>query len=177
MSSAIRIAKPEDAEGLAFVRVSAWKAAYRGLLPNEILDNLDLNKNADRFRERLEGRSEYKAEDWVYEQESQIIGWLSWRPCDDESHQIQIAELAALYVLPDLFGQGIGHALITNFLKKLQELASFDTVQLWVLEKNERAINFYENHGFRDSSERKDLIINGQTLAQELRYERHLETE
>lgn len=58
-------------------------------------------------------------------------------------------ELYKLFVEPVLQGQGIGAALLTH---------AVDTMgprQLWALEKNTRAIAFYERHGFRLTNQRR----------------------
>ena len=52
-----------------------------------------------------------------------------------------------LYVEPLFEGKGIGGKLI-EFAK-----LEFNCCQLWVLEKNERAKKFYEQHGFHETKE------------------------
>lgn len=58
-------------------------------------------------------------------------------------------EVKKLFVEPVLHGKGIGAALLNHAIE--QKNARF----LWALEKNERAIAFYERHGFRLTGERK----------------------
>ena len=52
-----------------------------------------------------------------------------------------------LYVEPFFEGKGIGGKLI-EFAK-----ARFNSCQLWVLDANDRAKAFYEQHGFRETKE------------------------
>ena len=52
-------------------------------------------------------------------------------------------EICKLYVDPCLQNNGVGHALITFVIEK------FDADHLWTLEKNTRAIAFYNRHGFQ----------------------------
>ena len=54
-----------------------------------------------------------------------------------------------LYVEPFFEGKGIGGKLI-EFSK-----AEFNSCQLWVLDKNERAKSFYKQHGFHETRETK----------------------
>ncbi len=49
-----------------------------------------------------------------------------------------------LYVLPIYVSQGIGAVLLTHALKHLPR-----PVYLWTFQQNQRAIGFYEYHGFR----------------------------
>jgi len=39
----IHLATPDDALPLARLHVAAWRAAYRGLVPDEFLDGLDVD--------------------------------------------------------------------------------------------------------------------------------------
>ena len=58
-------------------------------------------------------------------------------------------EVRRLYVEPVLQGQGIGAALLDYAIRELH------VTRLWALEKNERAIAFYQRHGFRVTEERR----------------------
>ncbi|MCI5920084.1 MAG: GNAT family N-acetyltransferase [Roseburia sp.] len=56
--------------------------------------------------------------------------------------QIQGTEICKLYVEPCFQSEGIGHELITYAIRE------FSADHLWALEKNTRAIAFYQRHGF-----------------------------
>ncbi len=58
-------------------------------------------------------------------------------------------EVRRLYVEPVLQGQGIGAALLEYAIREKQ------VKRLWALEKNARAIAFYQRHGFRVTDERR----------------------
>ncbi len=49
-----------------------------------------------------------------------------------------------LYVHPDHWGRGAGHALLTA------AMSSADRLQLWAFQRNERARRFYAAHGFEE---------------------------
>ena len=44
----IRLATDADARGIARVRVSGWQSAYRGLIPDEYLDRMDVSEYTQR---------------------------------------------------------------------------------------------------------------------------------
>jgi len=54
-------------------------------------------------------------------------------------------DLIALYCEPDLFGTGIGHTLMQEFLTQVGEAKA----RLDVAAYNQRAIKFYQRHGFK----------------------------
>ena len=58
-------------------------------------------------------------------------------------------EVRRLYVEPVLQGQGIGAALLEYAIREKQ------VERLWALEKNTRAIAFYQRHGFVVTEERR----------------------
>lgn len=63
--------------------------------------------------------------------------------------QIQGTEICKLYVEPCFQSEGIGHELITYAIRE------FGADHLWALEKNTRAIAFYQRHGFCLTGKRK----------------------
>ena len=58
-------------------------------------------------------------------------------------------EVRRLYVEPVLQGQGIGTALLEYAIRELH------AKRLWALEKNLRAIAFYQRHGFHVTEKRR----------------------
>lgn len=61
--------------------------------------------------------------------------------------RINNTQLKQLFVEPALQGQGIGAMLLSHAI-------SLGVDHLWALEKNMRAIAFYERHGFHPTHER-----------------------
>lgn len=72
-------------------------------------------------------------------------GMLCWQETESG------AEIAAIHSLPESWGTGLGHAMLTEALKQIGDRPVF----LWAFQENKRARRFYEKHGFRwDGSER-----------------------
>ena len=46
----VRTARADDAEALATAHVRAWQAAYRGILPQDYLDAIDLDARVEQWR-------------------------------------------------------------------------------------------------------------------------------
>ncbi|HSN74031.1 MAG TPA: GNAT family N-acetyltransferase [Anaerolineae bacterium] len=141
----IRWAVPDDAYALAEIHVLAWQVAYRGLLPDSLLDSLTAADRLPRWRERL---AETSSRVLVAELDGQAAGWLVIGPQRDEDLDPQrVAEIYAIYVRPDAWRHGCGAALM-EWAKAELRSQGFAEATLWTLRSNQRAIRFYEAQGF-----------------------------
>jgi RimJ/RimL family protein N-acetyltransferase len=140
----IREAAVADAAAIARVRVRSWQAAYRGLLPDSVLDGLTVEDSARIWAERLAG-SGPRARVLVV-QDEQVIGYAAFGYRRDDTPDE--GELWAIYVDPSAWGGGAGHLLHAAALDALRSMG-FRTAALWVLQGNERAIRFYTRAGWR----------------------------
>lgn len=75
---------------------------------------------------------------WVYD-DGAVKGFL----------EVENQEVKKLFVEPVLQGQSIGAALLMFAIREM------DVRTLWALEKNVRAIAFYQRHGFHLTKDRK----------------------
>jgi ribosomal protein S18 acetylase RimI-like enzyme len=92
--------------------------------------------------------------------------------CPDPPPDANVAEVASFYVLPVLWGQGIGRELMTAALRTLAS-ADFGEASLHVWDGNRRAIAFYIRLGWTwDGSESVDEI--GDRRLTSLRYRHEL---
>jgi ribosomal protein S18 acetylase RimI-like enzyme len=143
----IRPAEPGDARALARVHVRAWQAAYRGLIPDAVLDTLSVDGREQRWREILDGPP--GARTIVATSGGDIAGFCSVvAPARDDDLPPGAAEVAAIYVDPARWRAGVGRALLDAALDTLRADGA-GTVVLWLLEGNDRALGFYEACGFR----------------------------
>lgn len=143
----IRTAAIDDAHGVAIVHVTSWQTAYRGLMPNDVLDGLSVEQREDGWRQIITdpdaiGRT------IVADRDGEIVGWASFGPGRDEGASEQ-GELWGLYAHPNAFSTGVGHALISAVEIALRE-DGFTSAYLWVLDGNDRAARFYERHGWTE---------------------------
>jgi ribosomal protein S18 acetylase RimI-like enzyme len=158
----------EDAEAIARIHVRSWQAAYRGLIPDDVLDGLSVQRRTEMWRGWLTGASRLAV--WVAEQEGgRIAGFVSAGPSEDEA----VAEIQAIYVEPDRFGRGIGRALLSRAVDELRAGGHAEVV-LWVLDGNDRARRLYERTGWRADGGTKVEVMEGVDLSQ-MRYRLELE--
>ena len=76
MTANVRDASIDDAAGIAKVRVQTWRAAYRGLVPQEVLDRLSVERETILRIERWdEHHADAAAHDLVAVADSEVVGW------------------------------------------------------------------------------------------------------
>jgi ribosomal protein S18 acetylase RimI-like enzyme len=154
----IREAEPKDARAIAEVHVGSWRAAYRGQLTDEYLDDLRVEDRLDQNRRTLEEpRAGWRT--WVAEEDGRVTGFAVTGPSEDADAQDKTGEVYAIYLDPEQVGTGLGRALFEHAVGDLRE-RGFTEATLWVLETNERARRFYEVAGWKpdgtETSERVD---------------------
>lgn len=153
MSLVVRRASAADAAAISRVRVASWRAAYRGLIAQEVLDALDEAQESERRAagwERL--HADPRVASFVAERGDEVVGWAAVGPAVDDEAGRETAErgqVFAVYTLEDAWGAGVGHALMVAAEEHLRG-AGFAEAVLWVLEGNERAARFYERHGWHE---------------------------
>lgn len=158
----IRRAVLEDAEAIARLHVRSWQRAYDGIIPADYLDSL--SATIDR---RAAWWVEHIYQDTVVHVAApdEVVGFVNTGVSEDGKH----AELFAIYVDPDHWGEGHGKALFQRGVDHLRTL-DFETGILWVLEHNKRARRFYEDRGWTESKRSAILNIGGEDVT-EVRYE------
>lgn len=165
----VRAAEPQDARAVAGVHVRSWQAAYRGLIPDTYLDAL---RPEDRMARYTFGSTDPDASFTTLAVDDGVIrGFATAGPSRDVDTP-SVGELFGLYLDPEVWGQGIGHRLMTEARMRLSGLGFTDAV-LWVLVGNSRAERFYEIDGWRADGARRSEEIWGVTL-DEVRYRRRL---
>ncbi len=168
-SVAIRKARPGDAEAIAKVHVRTWQVAYRGQLPDDVLDNLSVEDRAEMWHQLIRrlGDSDHRV--WVAEREGDVVGFVNTGPTrDEDSDSRTTGEVYAIYVLPAFWGQGIGRALMERAVGEMRS-QGFRDIALWVLDTSVRTRHFYETAGWRTDGSVRDEMIGG-TPAQVVRY-------
>lgn len=149
----LRLARARDAGEVAEVHMRAWKAAYRGLLPGALVDALSVEQR-ERGWQWLLARSTRSSWTLVAEDErGRIVGFCAIvAPARDRDAARDVAELAAIYVEPTRWRQGVGTALVEAALDALRA-SGWRELTLWVLAGNAPALAFYRRFGFRADGE------------------------
>jgi GNAT superfamily N-acetyltransferase len=140
----IREARLEDCRALGELRVAAWEKAYRGLIPDEILNDLSAEISEKNFHNAI---VDPDVTVWVAD-ENAILGYAICEPTRDfDGDPTTTGEIRAIYVHPGRLRSGIGRALMGRALARFVELG-FGEATLWVLQANEGGRRFYEQTGW-----------------------------
>jgi ribosomal protein S18 acetylase RimI-like enzyme len=157
----IRSARPEDALRIATIHVDAWRAAYRGIVPDEYLRALSIEKRHAGWQQDLEAGHPFT---WVAEEGDSVLGWISAAASRDADARRSTGEIWAVYIDPSHWGEGVGRALCDTAQQELRRLG-FTEATLWVLKDNQRALRFYLSNGFaRDACEDRIIQRGGKEL-------------
>jgi GNAT superfamily N-acetyltransferase len=149
----IRPATADDARPIAQVHVASWRAAYRGLVPDEVLDRMSVDERAQRWAEWIGVKTVLVAE----ADDGAVTGFAAASADTGEIH--------ALYVAPDHWRRGIGAALLAAAHQALIA-AGRDQAVLWVFAENGPARAFYAAHGYAPDGAR---TVHVRTGAEEIR--------
>ncbi len=128
----IRKATVNDVPRIAEIVVFGFRLNFYPIFRNDAyyFNELQVHKVMKRYEEAID-------KIWVYD--DGVVKGFIW---------IERREVKKLYVEPVLQGNGIGAKLLN------MAICDYGVEYLWALEKNTRAIRFYERHGFQVTGER-----------------------
>jgi len=165
----LRAAKPDDSLAVARVHVRSWQVGYKGLLPDQYLDQL---KAEERARTYTFGSPDLlQPATMVAVEQDEICGFVTTAPARDSDAKGK-GEICALYVDPGHWQRGIGAALITAARSCLAE-QGFGAAVLWLLAGNTRGERFYRTDGWIPDGAQKVAEVWGVSV-HEIRYQRLL---
>lgn len=136
----VRRARISDARGIAKVHVESWLSTYRGMIPDNYLDQLTCEN-----RERLWERNIPEGIVFVAEVEGEIVGFSSGSEERSGNYEGFNGELSAVYLLKEYQGKGIGSLLVEAIVNELLAMNIRSMVVL-VLKDNPSRF-FYETLG------------------------------
>jgi hypothetical protein len=159
--ASIRPARPEDAAGIARVHGDAWRAAYRGLVPDAFLETRGREPDAvERRRRWIENADGIFL---VVEKGGEILGFANAGPPREIPPGFD-AELSALYVHPDHQRRRLGRRLVLHAVEALHA-RGHRSLALWVLRDNRGGRAFYESIDGKPVGE-QEIEIGGARLVE-----------
>lgn len=134
----IRYYEEKDIEKVAKIITEDCKIAYKGIIDDEYLKNLDYKDKEKSIREK------YQKQKSIVLEEGIVKGYSRFGENRDEEKDL--GELYALYVEADERGKKIGEKLLRKTASILKE-RGYKEMVIWCLKENKKARKFYEKMG------------------------------
>jgi GNAT superfamily N-acetyltransferase len=154
------------------VQVRSWQATYQELVPQDFLDQMDPAVRVEPWRRRVEG-TDWSRAGVMVAADDQVHGFICFGPTRDEGAEpARVGEVAVIYLLPEVWGMGLGRRLMAVALDSLTA-AGYAEAMLWVHRSNDRARRFYSAGGWTEDGGVQDDNSHG-FLISEVRYRKAL---
>ena len=140
----IRPAEPRDAVGIAKVHVESWRSTYRGIVPDNVLENLSESRREKYWRE--DAIPDTAQVIYIASRPGgEIVGFVSGGPEREEVDGYD-GELFAIYMNLKWSRHGIGTQLFRVYTRTMVQLG-YRSILVWVLADNPMGRGFYEKMG------------------------------
>jgi L-amino acid N-acyltransferase YncA len=141
----IRDAAPTDAPAIARIHVDSWRATYRGLMPDDLLDGLSYERRERQWVQTIARSGEGRGCTVVADEgEAGIVGFADGGRCrGDWGYD---GELFTIYLAEGQQGRGLGKALLLAIAERLATQGK-QSMLTWVLDTNAVGRGFYEALG------------------------------
>ncbi len=147
----------KDALRVAEIQVSSWRKGYQDIIDERYLSSLDIQKKAEGWKTGIEINPHFIR--LVISLKGKILGFAVGLENTDELQQAH-AEVAAFYIDPDSWGNGLGKKLFKELKDQFQQ-KGWRVSFLWVLQENHRARSFYEKQGGILTNQKKFITLGG----------------
>ena len=166
----VRPATLRDAKAIAQVHVASTQAAFKGLVPDEYLKSISLEKSQSYWREAVDL---CEPQVLVATKDDAVVGFVGFDRSRDKATPATTGEIWAIYAKPELWGTGLGVALWEAARDGLVE-EGCTKVTLWALWRDERVLSFFGEAGFKvDKGSARTTDMGGSKL-EEIRLQRSI---
>jgi GNAT superfamily N-acetyltransferase len=157
----VRPARPDEADEIARIQLSTWRTAYGRIMPRRVLDELDQQWLAERWREAIERPPSHRHRVLVAIEQAQssfAVGFAAIGPADDEPAGPDVAAFTELLVEPRWGRRGHGSRLLAAAVD-LWRSDGFHTGQAWVYEQDAATTAFLTSAGWEPDGARRALDV------------------
>lgn len=144
MNITIRKAKLGDENILSYIQTESWKSAFANIISAENMERCTDIVKAEAMYEKVlkSGYAEMSILE-INDKPHCIAAW-------SKARNLQFsycAEIICIHNLCNNWGKGYGSMMMNYIIDEIKN-SGYNSVLLWVFEKNTRARTFYEKHGF-----------------------------
>lgn len=158
-------ATKEHANDMGSVHSISWKKAYRGIIPDTIIDDFTQEKRAAIFSDVVDTHPE---EYYLFKVNGVPAGIASLSKSHEDNAPNYIGEIYSIYFHPNFWETSATQKGLEFCIERLKSLG-YKQITIWVLKDNIRACRFYEKNGFAIDEGFEQKIQIGKTLT-EIRY-------
>jgi len=157
-----KIMKQKATDSLEIARLikDGWNSAYKGLISEEFLKNMNIDDMAAKWKNNIETNENI----YVYVSNDKILGVIRFGDAKEYATQ-NIGEIFCLYVKPEEKRKGIGTQLL-EFAKNKLIQEGYQKMIIWCVKGNKQGANFYKKCGGTKIKER-DYIVKGIKVREE----------
>jgi ribosomal protein S18 acetylase RimI-like enzyme len=156
--ASVRLARESDAPAVGLVQAVVWREAYAGVLPADVLGELEPAAFAAAWRRSLAAPPEGVYRLLVACAGEQVVGFASTGPSQDPDASPLTGEVSALGVHPGARRAGHGSRLLNAAVDTLRA-AGAEEVSAWVLAGDEETRAFLSRGGLRPDGAFRDRVV------------------
>ena len=138
-----RKARCDDAHTIIVTRKKCWDATYRGIYPDEAIDEFDFAWHLKAEQRRLSNPDFHC---WMVLDEGKCVGYFSCGPVSPGNWKDFGFRLHSLYLLPKYQNRGLGRRIFEQ-VKAFCIKSGFDKLYLDCHPENQNALAFYQHVG------------------------------
>jgi GNAT superfamily N-acetyltransferase len=159
--TSVRLALPAEANEIGEIQVAAWRNSYAGLLPTDVLADLNPAQFAAQWRAALIAPGEARNRVMVALAGRTLVGFAAITPSDDPDADPQRdALIAELAVNPEATRAGHGSRLL-NAVVDTVRADGFNRVTVWVNSTDDILRAFYTEAGWAPDGAHRELDLYG----------------
>lgn len=157
----VRLALPAEAEAIGAVQLAAWRSAYAGLLPAEVLDQLDAEQFAQTWRSALLSPGQARNRVLVALDHERVVGFAATTAADDpDADPATDALVAEFCVHPDETRAGHGSRLLHAVADTLGA-DGFSRATIWLNATDDTLRGFLTESGWAPDGAHRELDLYG----------------
>ena len=157
----VRVGWADDAVAIARVQVAAWRQQYAGVLPDELIAELDVERFAAAWREGLTRPADARNRVLVALERQAVRGFAVTGPATDpDSDAVADGEIAELVVDPAYTRAGHGSRLLQACVDTLRA-DRFVRATTWVNSVDDARREFLVSAGWAPDGAHRELDLHG----------------
>ncbi len=157
----VRLALPAEADQIGEVQVAAWRRSYDGLLPDEVLDQLDAAQFAESWRAALLSPGQARNRVLVALDHERIVAFAATTGSDDpDADPAADALIAEFCVHPDATRSGHGSRLLHAVADTLKA-DGFRRATIWLNATDDTLRTFLTESGWEPDGAHRELDLYG----------------